>query len=56
MPPALISVRDAAEILFGDKSHSAYKRVLKLIHANELRSIQNGSRYYVVRSAVEDLL
>ncbi len=54
--PALISVQDAAEILFGNKSRSAYKRVLKLIHDNELRSMKNGSRYYVVRSAVEDLL
>ncbi len=56
MASDLISVREAAEILFGDKSHSAYKRVLRLIHANELRSIQNGSRYYVVRAAVEELL
>jgi len=56
MMPALIPVRDAAEMLFGDRGHQAYKKVLKLIHTNKLRHVSAGSRYYVVRSAIQELL
>ena len=54
--PALVPVRDAAELLFGDRGHQAYKKVLKLIHTNKLRHVAQGSRYYVVRSSIQELL
>lgn len=56
MMPALVPVRDAAEILFGTRTHRDYKRVLNLIHSKKIRHISYGSRYYVVRSALEELL
>jgi len=56
MMPALVPVRDAAELLFGDRGHQAYKKVLKLIHTNKLRHVAQGSRYYVVRSSIQELL
>lgn len=56
MSAALIPVRDAAELLFGTRTHRDYKRVLNLIHAKKIRHISYGSRYYVVRAALEELL
>ena len=56
MMPALIPVRDAAEILFGTRTHRDYKRVLNLIHEKKIRHITYGSRYFVVRAALEELL
>ena len=53
---ALLSVRDAAQILFGSRDHQAYKKVLKLIHDDELRHIPLGSRYYVSRASIEERL
>jgi len=53
---ALLSVRDAAEVLFGSRDHQAYKKVLKLIHDKQLRHIPLGARYYVSRASIEERL
>jgi uncharacterized protein (UPF0548 family) len=56
MQAALMDCYDAAEILFGTRSHRDYKRVLKLIESNKLRSVGYGVRKFVVRTSLEELI
>ncbi len=55
MKPALIDVYEAAQMLFGSRDHKDYKKVLRLVHAGAIAHVPDGKRYWVVRSAVEDL-
>lgn len=55
MKPALIDVYEAAQMLFGSRDHKDYKKVLRLVHAGKIAHVPDGKRFWVVRSAVEDL-
>ena len=56
MTPALMDAHEAAERLFGSRSRANYKRVLRLIHANQLEYVQLKKRYWVWRKPLEALL
>ena len=56
MQPALMDAREAAELLFGTRDHAAYKKTLRLIHADQLPHVALKGRYWIWRAALEKLL
>tara|TARA_R100000353_G_C6392619_1_gene165251 strand:- start:41 stop:211 length:171 start_codon:yes stop_codon:yes gene_type:complete len=56
MTPALMDAHEAAELLFGSRSRANYKRVLRLIHSDQLAYVQLKKRYWVWRKPLEALL
>lgn len=51
---AMYDVKEAARILFGSESESAYKRTLRLVKSNQIKAIKDGSRYYISRNTLEE--
>ena len=41
---AMYDVKEAARILFGSDSESAYKRTLRLVKSNQIKAIKDGIR------------
>tara|TARA_Y100001938_G_C8095998_1_gene438189 strand:+ start:1727 stop:1900 length:174 start_codon:yes stop_codon:yes gene_type:complete len=54
--PALMDVREAAETLFGSRDHNSYKKLLRLIHANQIPHVALKGRYWVLRNKLEQML
>ena len=54
--PALMDVREAAETLFGSRDHNNYKKLLRLIHANQIPHVALKGRYWVLRNKLEQML
>jgi|10_taG_2_1085330.scaffolds.fasta_scaffold585302_2 hypothetical protein len=54
--PALMDVREAAETLFGSRDHNSYKKLLRLIHANQIPHVALKGRYWIWRNKLEQML
>jgi len=52
--PFLLSVKDAAQFLFGDYDRSSQDRTRQLINKLELQKIIIGKKTYVVRKELAD--
>jgi len=52
--PFLLSVRDAAQFLFGDYDRSSQDRTRQLINKFELQKYVIGKRTYVVKKELAD--
>jgi hypothetical protein len=56
MAHALLTAKEAAEILFGSRSRKDYKAILALIHAGQLPHLKQKGKYYVWRKPLEAYL
>ena len=52
--PFLLSVKDAAQFLFGDYDRSSQDRTRQLINKFELQKYVTGKRTYVVKKELAD--
>ena len=52
---ALLTVYEAAELLFGSRSAVAHKKTLRLIHSKQIHALKDGQRYLVPRAEIERL-
>jgi len=52
---ALVSVADAALLLFGAATRSDQMRVVRLCQSGQLRALKDGRRWWIVRAALDDL-
>jgi len=52
---ALMSLTETAEYLFGSDKKSNQNRVVRLIKAGAIRALQDGRRYWIVRSSLTDI-
>lgn len=50
--PALLTIREATEELFGSYNLSLRKRVLNLIAANEIDCLRDGRNYFLPRTLI----
>jgi hypothetical protein len=51
----LVSVADAARLLFGAATRSDQMRVVRLCQSGQLRALKDGRRWWIVRAALDDL-
>ena len=49
---ALLSLKETADYLFGSDKKSNQNRVVRLIKAGAIRALQDGRRYWIVRSSL----
>tara|TARA_R100001530_G_scaffold102944_1_gene71618 strand:- start:186 stop:377 length:192 start_codon:yes stop_codon:yes gene_type:complete len=56
MQPALMDAHEAAEKLFGSRDHNNYKKILRLIHNNQLPHVALKGRYWIWRKKLESML
>lgn len=55
MSAALLSVAQAARQLYGSTKRSDEKRVVRMCERGQLRAFRDGRRWWIVRSAIEEL-
>ena len=55
MTGALLSVADAALLLFGAATRSDQMRVVRLCRSGQLRALKDGRRWWIVRAALDEL-
>ena len=55
MSAAVLSVAQAARQLFGSAGKTEQARIVRMCKSNQLRALRDGRRYWVVRSAIEEL-
>ena len=55
MSAALISVAQAARQLYGSAQRANEKRVVRMCERGQLRAFRDGRRWWIVRSAIEEL-
>jgi excisionase family DNA binding protein len=55
MMTALLTVYEAAELLFGTRNTVAYKKTLRLIHSKQIHALKDGQKYLVPRAEIERL-
>jgi len=52
---ALLSVADAALLLFGAATQADQKRVIRLCRSGQLRALRDNRRWWIVRAAVDEM-
>jgi hypothetical protein len=52
---ALVSVADAARLLFNAATRSEQSRVVRLCRSGQLRAVKDGRRWWIVRAALDEL-
>ena len=52
---ALVSVADAARLLFGAATRSDQMRVVRLCQSGQLRALRDGRRWWIARAALDEL-
>ncbi len=56
MMHALLTVREAQEILFGSTNETDYKRTLRMIHAGQIPTLGNKGGYLIPRAQLNRIL
>ena len=51
-PKALLSVREAAQMLFDDVEYKGQQRVRNLINSNQLKALRDGKQYFIPRAEI----
>lgn len=54
--PALMDAHEAAEQLFGVNDHNNYKKILRLLHADQLPYVKLKGRYWIWRCKLREMM
>tara|TARA_R110002096_G_C14420018_1_gene709054 strand:+ start:45 stop:242 length:198 start_codon:yes stop_codon:yes gene_type:complete len=49
----LLTIRQAAQMLFGDTSEASYRKAKRLIKSNNIETIQSGRTAYISKPVLE---
>jgi hypothetical protein len=53
--PALLSVKSAGEILFGEFTPATRDRMYRFIKSGQIKSLKDGKRFWIPSSEIERL-